>query len=203
MNALKIGIFGGSFNPVHNGHVNLVREVTGAAGLDRIIVVPCGVSPFKVKAAARLAPADMRLEMCRLAFKEVPRVAVSGFEADKGGISYTIDTLRHFRGIYPDGRLYFIMGSDALPTLPCWKDFKGILENASVIAASRRSGEEKSLVDTAERLSVYGEIIIVPITPLEISSTEIREKILNNEDFSCYLSASVVEYIKNFQIYKE
>jgi nicotinate-nucleotide adenylyltransferase len=145
----------------------------------------------------------MRLEMCRLAFKDVPRVAVSSYEADKGGISYSIDTLRHFRKIYPDGRLYFIMGSDALPALPYWKDFKGLLKIASIIAASRTCGSEEALIETAERLSDYGEIIIVPITPVEISSTDIRKKILNNEDFSCYLSASVVEYIKNFQIYKE
>ena len=190
----KTAIFGGSFNPVHNGHINLVGEMINELHPDRVIIVPTGISPFKQGIKPMFSGED-RLEMCRLAFSVFPECSVSSYEVDNEGVSYTVLTLRHFRQMYPDDELFFIVGSDMLLSLKRWYRFEEIMQLATIAAASREDGDFDDLRKTADELSQFGRVILIKITPFPLSSTEIREKIENKQDFSCYLPEKVVQYI--------
>ena len=104
---MRTAIFGGSFNPVHNGHVNLVRETAKKNALDRVFVIPTYVSPFKKNSDVFVADGKDRIEMCRLAFSELLYVTVSDYEIKKGGVSYSVDTVTHFRESFPEDELFF------------------------------------------------------------------------------------------------
>lgn len=199
-----IALFGGSFNPVHNGHVNLVKEVAAAVKLDRVIVMPTYISPFKKDDCGFVADGNDRLEMCRLAFEKLDYVEVSDYELSLKKVSYTINTLEHFKTLYPNDSLYFIMGSDMLLSLDRWNRFEDIMKLCTIVAASRENEQSdiSMLHKKAEELQAYGKVIIVNISAYEMSSTLIREKILNNRDISCYLPEKVVKYISDMHIYR-
>lgn len=199
-----IALFGGSFNPVHNGHVNLVKEVAAAVKLDRVIVMPTYISPFKKDDCGFVADGNDRLEMCRLAFEKLDHVEVSDYELSLKKVSYTINTLEHFKALYPNDSLYFIMGSDMLMSLDRWYRFEDIMKLCTIVAASRENEQSdiSKLHKKAEELQTYGKVIVVNISAYEMSSTLIREKILNNSDISCYLPEKVVKYISDMHIYR-
>jgi nicotinate-nucleotide adenylyltransferase len=199
---VKTAIFGGSFNPVHNGHINLVKEIMRSVSLDKVIVMPANISPFKTDCISNIADGADRIEMCRLAFAKLENVTVSDYEICCTEISYTVNTLRHFKKAYPDDELYFIVGSDMLKTLHLWNRFEEIMSLCTIIAASRICGDFEELERTADELRRFGKIILVKIEPYEMSSTLIREKIVNNEDISCYIPSAVVKYIENKKLYK-
>lgn len=195
----KIAIFGGTFNPVHNGHVNLISSINKEISIDNIIIIPTNIPPHKK--AEDLASANDRLNMCRLAFENM--ADVSEYEINRPGKSFTIDTLKHFKSKYPDDELYLIMGSDMLLSITTWKSYKEILSFATIIAASRSHEDTARITEYAEVLrDDNAKIITVLFPPYEISSTRIREMIADNEDYTCYLPQKVVEYIRNFKLYK-
>ncbi len=121
---MKIGIFGGSFDPVHNGHVGIAKKALEELGLDRLAVVPAAVSPFKADEAGQaLFDAPTRLMLVRAAFNGIERVVVDDREILRGGTSYAIDTVRQYAGENPDAQLYFIIGEDSRDGLPRWKEY--------------------------------------------------------------------------------
>ena len=200
---MKIAIFGGSFNPVHNGHINLIEEICRKVELDRVIVMPTYISPFKKNDSGFVADGKDRLEMCRLAFEDCGFAEVSGYELSRAQVSYSADTVAHFRDIYPNDELFFIMGSDMLLSFEKWHRFKDILKMCSIIAASREDKQRDldRLEEKAEQLRAYGQVIITEISAYEMSSTLIREKIMKNQDISCYMPEKVVKYIEDNHIY--
>ena len=200
--SVRTAIFGGSFNPVHNGHVNLVKEIIKTISLDRVIIMPANTSPFKTDIANDTADGSDRINMCRLAFEQLDGVSVSNYEVTCTDVSYTVNTLKHFKALYPDDKLYFIVGSDMLESLHLWYRFDEIMSLCTIIAASRVYGDFEELEKTADELRQFGEVILIQIEPYEMSSTLIREKILNNEEISCYMPSSVVKYIENNKLYK-
>lgn len=202
---MRTAIFGGSFNPVHNGHVNLVRETAEKNALDRVFVVPTYVSPFKKSSDVFVADGKDRIEMCRLAFRELLYVTVSDYEIKKGGVSYSVDTVMHFRESFPEDELFFIMGSDMLLSFDRWYRYKDILKMCSLIAASRESEgcDLDELKRKSDELSALGKVIVTEISAFPVSSSEIREKILKNCDISCYMDKNVVKYINSGKIYKD
>ena len=119
---MKIGFLGGSFDPVHFGHLLAAQDAFEQHGLDRLILVPASQAPLKPADDTPRAPAADRLAMLRAAVAGDRRFEVSDFELARGGVSYTIDSARHFRGLYPQDELYWIIGGDQLPHLPLWKD---------------------------------------------------------------------------------
>lgn len=141
--------------------------------------------------------------MCRLAFEKVENVQVSDWELKQSGKSYSVYTLRHFHELFPDDRLFFIMGSDMLLSFESWYCYEEILSLATLICISR---ENKV---TADKLNNYarnlvkkgGEVIVLEREPFEISSSQIREKLKNHEDCSCYLDKNVVQYISDNKLY--
>ncbi|MFT3951546.1 MAG: nicotinate (nicotinamide) nucleotide adenylyltransferase [Oscillospiraceae bacterium] len=198
--ASKIGIFGGTFNPVHRGHVRAVRECAAAAGLDRVIVMPAKLPPHK--SAAELAADEHRLAMCGLAFSDTAGVTVSDLELTRGGKSYSVLTVRALAAAYPDARLYFIMGSDMLLSFESWYRWEELLGLCALLCLSRTDEDTQLVRKQAARLSAHGaEIVLCEAAPVVISSTKIREMLANGLDCSCYLPEKVVKYIAEHRLY--
>lgn len=200
---MKIGFFGGSFNPVHNGHFEIVSSAIEKLGLEKIIVIPTFISPFKKDSNSFVADGYDRIFMCKLAFSGIPIVEVSDFEIAKAGVSYTFETIEHFRKIYPDDEFFLIIGSDMLLSFERWKNFEEIMRNCTIISASRidKSANYPELLECKKSLEKFGEVVVMETSPFEISSTEIREKIMKNEETTCYLNENVVKYIVSKNIY--
>jgi nicotinate-nucleotide adenylyltransferase len=128
---MKIGIFGGSFNPVHSGHVNLAKKAIGDFALDRLVVIPANVSPFKTDGASAEEPAfspDMRLMLVRAAFNGVAKVVVDDRELKRGGVSFAIDTVREIAAENEGAAIVFLVGEDSVEGLPRWKDYDSLVK---------------------------------------------------------------------------
>lgn len=166
---MKIGVFGGTFNPPHNGHVRLAKAAVDQLKLDKLLVIPSCIPPHKI--AAKLADGQERLEMCRLAFGCDPRFEVSPMELERGSRSYTVETLRELKALYPDSELYFIVGSDMLESFDKWYLWQEILSLSVLCAASREEGYSPDLSRFGK---LAGRIKIITLDPLEVSSTQIR-----------------------------
>ena len=124
---MRIGILGGSFNPVHNGHLGLARRAIVSLALDRLLVIPANVSPFKVAPPSQGTDASVtfdRLALVRSAFASIPEAVVDDREMKRGGVSYAIDTVREIAAENPGAELFFIVGEDAAAGLPRWKDYE-------------------------------------------------------------------------------
>lgn len=195
----KIGLFGGSFNPIHKGHINLLISVKEKMGLDRIIIIPSGTSPHK--SSAEYAPADDRLEMCRLACEQYDDIEVSDYEISNDRKSYTVYTVRHFKKLFPEDELYWLVGSDMLLCFESWFEYREILANVTLAAVTRTGDDKDGLLEMAEKLSKYGRCVVVNAEAVVMSSSEIRKMIKNNEDLSCYLNGKVVKYIMLNKLY--
>lgn len=195
-----IVIYGGTFNPVHKGHVKSIEAVSKALNPDRIIIMPSKIPPHKE--APDLASEQDRLEMCRLAFSGINNVQISDFELKRNEKSYSIYTVKHIKEKYPDDKVIFALGSDMLMTFDQWFCYKEILSMCDLVCISRENGDFTALKNKANLLSEYGEITILNVEPFEISSTEIREMLKNKSDTSCYLDEIVVKYIEDNNIYK-
>ncbi len=200
---MRLGVFGGSFDPVHLGHVGLVKQVREICRLDKVIVMPAAVSPFKTDITHKAVSGEDRLEMCRLAFEEFPFAEVSGYEISQKEVSYTVNTLRHIRKLHPHDESFFIMGGDMLLSFEKWRNYEEILSICTLLAVSRENDAEdvKTLEKTASKLGKYGTARVVQIETFPVSSTEIREKIKNNSDISCYVPKNVVKYISEHGLY--
>lgn len=196
---MRTGIFGGSFNPVHNGHIHLAETVMRELKLDRIFFVPSGKSPHR--SSAEYASGEDRLEMLRLACADKPGLEVCGYEIENDRTSYTIYTVEHFRRKFPDNELFLLVGSDMLLCFDKWYRYKDILAEAALAVASRENGDMEQLRNKADELSEYGRILISPAPPVMISSTEIRKKIAKNSEYACYLDKNVVQYIRLKELY--
>lgn len=197
---MNIGIFGGTFNPVHKGHVSALKKILSAVSLDRVLVLPDRIPPHK--SAEGLVSGSDRLEMCRIAFFNVENTEVSDWELKNEGKSYSVITLRHFHEAFPEDKLYFIMGSDMLASFESWYRYEEILTLCSLICVSRSQEDTDRLEGYADKLrSKGGEVIIVPVEPFEISSSQIRDMLKKNLECTCYLDENVVQYIMAKNLY--
>ncbi len=197
---MKIGIYGGAFDPPHIGHVRAAKQATAFLGLDRLYIVPAFTAPLKNGPAAT---PGQRLEMCRLAFisdtdneSENEKIIISDYEILKGGISYTKDTIGYFAGMFPGGELFLIIGDDQLAQLDRWREPEYIFANAR-IAVVPRHGDITNGAEYEKYRLLGADITKVDIGVTEVSSTEIR-----NGGKSGYLDNKVKEYIDLHGIYK-
>ena len=194
----KLGIYGGTFNPVHLGHVHLLRQVKELAGLDRILIMPDRVPPHKE--APDLASSEDRLAMVKLAFDGIDGIEVSELELKREGRSYTYLTIRDLKALYPDAELFLIMGADMLLTFDKWVNYEEILRNATLIAAAREDGEYAALLEKAKAL---GNARILPTRPLPMSSTDVRLAAKAGSDLSGMVPESVGRYIAEHDLYRK
>ena len=188
---MKIGILGGTFNPIHIGHLILAEEAREKLGLGRIIFVPTYLPPHKEN--SDIAPASDRLKMASLAIKGNKYFMVSDIEIKRDGRSYTIDTLREFKAIYPKDELYFIIGSDLLKYLDDWKDLNEIIKMVKFIAATRPGYP-------LEKIPSY--IDTVAIRAVDVSAFEIRSCVRENKSFRYLVPEEVFNYINKKGLYK-
>ncbi len=196
---LKIGIFGGAFNPVHNGHINLAKEATAQLKLRRLLIIPTYESPHK---QTRLAPFESRVEMCRAAFSGISdkcEVEVSDIERKMGGVSYTINTVRELEKMYPDARLYLLIGGDMLYSFREWYKYESLLKETKVTAIAR-GGD--SFTDMREFANEIGRVSVLVTDIVNVSSTEVRGKISRGEDISELVPESVSKFIVENNLYR-
>jgi len=188
---MKIGILGGTFNPIHIGHLILAEEAREKLGFDKIVFVPTNLAPHKD--IADVVSAQDRYKMVKLAIKDNKHFSVSDIEIKREGRSYTIDTLRELKRMYLKDELYFIIGSDLLKYLDDWKDLKEIIKMVSFIAATRPGYP-------LEKIPSY--ISTVPIRAVDISGFEIRKAIKENKSFRYLVPEAVFDYINEKRLYK-
>ncbi|MFR1994788.1 nicotinate (nicotinamide) nucleotide adenylyltransferase [Ruminococcus sp.] len=140
----RIGLFGGSFNPIHNGHLHLVQVAKDRLHLDRVILIPARVSPFKQQHPDMASPED-RLEMCRLAAETLPFCQVDSYELEQKAVSYSIYTVAHFRRKFPDAALVLLVGSDMFLSFCSWYRWQDILRNVALGVVSREADDQAAL----------------------------------------------------------
>ena len=196
---MRIGIFGGSFNPVHNGHIHLAKAAAEEFKLDKVYLVPSRISPHR--SSDEYVSGLDRLEMLRLAAADDPLLEVSDFELCADRVSYSIYTVEHFRSAHPEDELFLLVGSDMLLSFDSWFRFEDILDEVTLCVVSRNDGDMKLLKKKADELGQYGEVLISESAPVVVSSTEIRKKIAKNKNFACYLDENVVQYIRSKGLY--
>lgn len=198
---MKIAIFGGSFDPVHAEHVNMVRAAQESLGADKIIIMPAFIPPHK-QDRALAAPQD-RLNMAKLAFSGIKNCEVSAYELNAGGTSYTYITLGYFREKYPGAQLYFLVGADMLKDFYTWKQPETILSLADLVACNRE-GEKVNFA--AEQLRFFAKFrkrfLSIEYTGRDISSTKARVLAAFGEDLKPYLPFDVIDYIEANELYR-
>jgi len=218
----RIGLFGGTFNPIHLGHVQVVREVKAGFGLDKILIIPPALPPHKELNG--VVDAEDRLEMIRLAFSDDPNFMISDVELKRSGPSYTIDTVRHFKSISPKNtELYLIVGLDAFLEIDTWKSYNDLFLLIPFIVMSRTINEENSAKLEWKSLKNYLQskiskgytfsftqstfidkkqpVCVFNVTPVDISSTTIRKRIKKGRSIKRLVPDIVEDFIKAKGLY--
>lgn len=198
-----IALFGGTFNPVHLGHVAIARAAVAELRLEKLILIPSARPPHKT--GRLLAPDDHRLAMCRLAVADDPRIEVSDVELQSEGPSYTVRTLRRFREQYGEAEIIFLVGADMLRDFHLWQDFEEIVQLARIVTMPRPGVH---LGDLAELRRALGDEAVKRLladllaTPLvDISSTEIRRRVKASRPIDDMVPPEVALYIADHQLY--
>lgn len=197
----RIGIFGGSFNPIHNGHLHLAKTAMQQFDLQHVLFIPTYISPFK-QTAKDVADGMHRLTMCRLAIAPYSAFSVSDYELQQKTVSYTVHTISNLHAEQPDAELVLLMGSDMLLQFQNWYHWQKILSMAELGVIARETDERIPLEQAAKQLSAYGTVQLFCDAVLPVSSTKIREMLKKNQDCTCYLPENVVKYIVFHQLYR-
>lgn len=189
---MRLGVLGGSFNPPHIGHLLIASDAHETLGLDRLVIVPAFANPLK-GIGASAASAAQRLEMVRLTFGDDARFEVTSMEIDRGGLSFTVDTLETIAGSNPEAELVLLVGFDSLATMDKWKQPDRIRELARLAAIWRGEGPTMEV----ERLGVE----IVTSRRVDVSSSEIRERLAKGRSIRGFVAESVERYITAAKLY--
>lgn len=183
----QIGIFGGSFDPVHNAHIAIAEKSIDQLGLDLLYIVPVNKSPHKQEMP--VASPQHRFAMLKAAFNGKSKVKVSMIEIKREGISYTVDTVKSIADKYPKAQLYLIVGSDNLKTLDKWKSMREIRSLCRIAVASRPNSD------------ICAEFLTVNCRPISISSSQIRDLLCKSKSVKGLVPNSVEAYIKKNALY--
>ena len=190
---MRIGIYGGSFDPVHYGHLLLAESAREQLHLDKVLFVPAAIAPHKREQES--APATARLEMLKLATGGNTALEVSLLEIDRGGVSYTVDTITAIRDAYPDAELILLVGGDTLTDMPNWKDPEKISATAQIAVVDRPGAK-------LDALAIAGaEVLHVSMPLIDLSSREIRGRVARGESICYRLPRGVEQYIIHAGLY--
>jgi len=188
----KVGIFGGTFDPIHLGHLITAQSVRELRNLEKIIFIPAFISPHK--GDVKTTSAEERLDMIKLAIDGIPFFDYSDIEIKKGGVSYTIDTLKELKKIYDE--LEIIIGYDNIFTFHTWKEPDEIMKMAKIVVLKRKSSHPPEFED-----EYYKRAVFVQTRGIEISATDIRERVKNEMPINFLVPPAVMEYIYKHKLY--
>ncbi|MFH1288486.1 MAG: nicotinate-nucleotide adenylyltransferase [bacterium] len=192
-----IGIFGGTFNPIHNGHLLIAEDVRERLNLDKVLFIPAANPPHKKN--NDLAEACHRLEMVKLAIRDNPCFSVSDIEIKRGGMSYSIETIKTLKEIYQKGtELFFIMGADSILEFMAWKEWESLLGLCNFVVAPRPGYE---IAEAGSKPVLTENVVFLKTRMFDTSSTEIRKKIKNKEPIECFVPDAAVKYIRKHKLY--
>jgi nicotinate-nucleotide adenylyltransferase len=207
---VRLGIFGGTFDPPHVGHLLAASDVFEQLALDRLLFVPAAIQPLKARMAT--APGEHRLAMIRLTTGDDARFGVDSVELDREGLSYTVDTLREFARQFPSAELFFLVGADVLSTFAQWRDPHTVLELATLAVMTRRAENNGHQIDDSlpERQTpsrtvdaeLARRMTRVATRRFDVSSTEIRERVRAGRSIHGFVTDAVAEYIGSHGLYR-
>lgn len=199
---MKIAIFGGTFNPVHNGHIHLSKECLMRYSFDKILLIPTNLPPHK--AAKGLISNEHRLNMLTLATENEDMFEVSDIEYRLGSKSYTINTINELKKQYKQAEFFLIAGSDMLLMFKKWHRYEDILKSVTLIVGARHEAEYERLLSFSQSFGELSQKIqIINIAPIDISSTLIRQKLANHESINELVNFRVEKYIKEHNLYNQ
>ena len=188
-----LGLYGGSFDPVHLGHLLVAHAALEELALDRLVFIPAAQSPFKP--SRNPAPDPIRLRLLRLALVGESRMAVDDFELRRGGISYSIDTAREFAARTPNAQLLWLIGADHVAALPKWRDAEALARLVEFVVIPRPGEDTRPLPEPFHLRHLRG-------FPLQLSSSEIRDRIRGDRPWSHLVPAAVAEVIRDTGMYR-
>lgn len=202
---MRVGIFGGTFNPPHIGHINICKLFLEKLSLDKLFVIPANVPPHKQISSNTTS--KERLEMARIAFSNISsNVIVSDLEMKRIGKSYTADTIEELKSQgYND--LYFLCGTDMILTLDSWYKPDYIFENATIVYIRRENDPENNKL-LEEKISLYttkfgAKIVNIQVDPIELSSSMVREAVKNGFDITKMITPDIYNYIESKKLYRD
>ena len=193
-------IFGGSFDPVHIGHIILARDIRERLNAQEVIFVPTAQAPLKGK---HRASASDRLNMLKLALEKEKYFTIEDYEIKRGGISYTVYTVEYLKQKYKDEELFLLLGSDSFLRFHMWKDPYKILEMVKLIVVDREGKLNEAKEYIEKRFKSFKErILLFSIRRIDISSTEIRKRVKEGKSIYCMVPEKVEEYIRERKLYE-
>ena len=198
---MRIGILGGSFNPPHVGHLVMAQEALAQVGLDRVVFMPVAAPPHK-DLVDDPGPEE-RFELCRLAVAKDERFAVSRLELDRGGPSYTADTLREIHASSPGDELTFILGGDQAQGLPEWKDPGTILDLATLAVAEREGIRRQDIAERVAQLPGAERLVFFDMPRIDVSSSQIRRRVRDGRPIRYLVPDDVARVIGARGYYRE
>ena len=196
---MKTGLFGGAFNPIHLGHLQLAGAFAESLSLDRIIFIPTAIPPHKT--ARYLAPAQDRLKMLSLVTAENPRYEVTDMEFRREGKSYSYDTICELKECYPEDTFYLLIGSDQFFYFPKWYKAEEILRLVTVCTAAREDGEYQRLLAFRAQYDYMKDTVVENFNVFPVSSSEIRDRVKNGRSLCGLVPTAVENYIKENKLY--
>lgn len=199
----RIGIMGGTFNPIHQGHLMLAQKAYEQFGLDKILVIPNKLPAYKDR--DELLDSRQRSRMVQLAIADYPYMEFSDMELTRSGPTYTIDTLQTLKQEYPEDNFYFILGGDSLTDLHKWRAYQEILTLAIILCARRNDADVPELERIKQRLEAEvteAQIYIMDTPMMNISSTEIREQLQSGKKSPQGIPEAVLSFIQEHELYQ-
>lgn len=197
-------LFGGTFDPVHKGHIFVVNECIEWLNPQKVIVIPANIPPNK-KSKLPKSSAQHRFNMCKLVFKNTDKVEISDYEIKKCGISYTLETVKFYKKIYPNSNIYLLMGADNLLTFNNWNKYNEILKFSSLLVVLRKGSKLESLCDEMRELIFSGKNCVKFLgtnVPL-VSSTEVRKRLSSGTLTDGLVPDDVRKYIRENELYTQ
>ena len=196
---MRLGIFGGSFDPVHNAHLAVARACQQQAKLDEVWFTPTAIQPLKQK-GPRASDAH-RLGMLRLAVRDEPTWRVCSIEIDRGGLSYTVDTVRQIHDELPDAEVFFLIGADALTDVATWKEPQEIFRMATPLVVYRAGQPSPDLNRLKLLCTSHTQPQLIDMPAIDVSSSEIRQRIAAGEPIDKLVPGAVSEFITQHRLY--
>jgi nicotinate-nucleotide adenylyltransferase len=196
----QLGILGGTFNPPHVGHLVMAQEALDQLGLDRVVLMPVSRPPHK-EAADDPGP-EARLELCRLAVAGDERLAVSALEIERGGASYTADTLRELHARQPEQELTFIVGGDMAHSLPAWREPEAVLSLARLAVAEREGVRREDIATRLSELHRGDRVVFFDMPRIDVSSSSIRRRVAEGRPVRYLVPDAVADAISDHHLYR-